>query len=73
MRLQVCILIRNLVVRRFAVRSLKIIIIPIKGFTAKKSVVLNEDEARPVLIPILFARATDVQIVITYSPPKTVE
>ena len=39
-----------------AVRSWQIINIPIKGFTAKKSVVLNDDESRPVPITkIIFA------------------
>ena len=39
----------------FPVRSSQIINIPIKGFTAKKSVVLNDDEPRPVPIPKDFA------------------
>ena len=51
MRVRVRILVHILVVRRFAVRSLQIINIPIKGFTAKKSIVLNDDEPRPVPIP----------------------
>ena len=38
-----------------AVRSSQIINIPIKGFTAKKSAVLNDDEPRPVPIPKDFA------------------
>ena len=51
MRLRVRILVRILVVHRFAVCSSQIISIPIKGFTAKKSVALNDDEPRHV--PIL--------------------
>ena len=38
-----------------AVHSSQIINIPIKGFTAKKSVVLNDDEPRPVPITKDFA------------------
>ena len=55
MRLRVRILVRNLAVRRFPVCSSQIINIPKKGFTAKKSVVLNDDEPRPVPIPKDFA------------------
>ena len=58
MRLRVRILVRTLVVRRFPVPSSQIINILmtnkdiyIKGFTAKKSVVLNDDEPRLVPIP----------------------
>ena len=40
---------------QLAVRSSQIINIPIKGFTAKKSVVVNDDEPRPVSIPKEFA------------------
>ena len=58
MRLRVRILVRILEVRRFAVRSSQIINIPIKGFTAKKSDVLNDDEPRPVPIPKDFAHLT---------------
>ena len=36
---------------QWAVRSSQIINILIKGFTAKKSVVLNDDEQRPIPIP----------------------
>ena len=43
------------IVRRFPVRSSPIINIPIKGFTAKKSVVLNDHEPIPVPIPKYFA------------------
>ena len=46
MRLRVRVLVRILVVR-----SSQIINNPIKGFTAKKSVVLNDDEQRSVPIP----------------------
>ena len=46
----------NLVVRRFPVRSSQIINIPVKKTSpAKKSVVLNDDEPRPVPIPKDFA------------------
>ena len=55
MRLRVRILVRNLVVRRFPVRSSQIINILINRFTAKKSVVLNADEPRPVPISKDFA------------------
>ena len=41
---------------QLAVRSSQIINIPIKGFTAKKQVVLNDDELRPVPIPKDFAQ-----------------
>ena len=54
MRLRVCILVRILVVRTGS----QIINIPIKGFTAKKSVVLNDDEPRPVPIPKDFVHLT---------------
>ena len=50
MRLRVRILVRILVVRRFAIHSSQIINIPIKGFTAQKVVVLNDDEPRPLSI-----------------------
>ena len=44
-------MVRILVVHRFAVRSSQIINIPIKEFTAKKTVILNDDEPKPVSVP----------------------
>ena len=64
MRLRVRILVRILVVRSFADRRLWTS--PMKGFTAKKSVVLNDDEPRPVPIPKDFAHLTKCKIYESY-------